>query len=50
MILYYLGMVIPGYVTFYYDNEVAIIYIKYPKFYGKTKNIDIQYNFIRDIV
>ena len=32
------------------DNQATIAYTKDPKFHAKTKNIDIKYNFVNDIV
>ena len=32
------------------DSQIAITYIKDPKFHAKTKHIDIKYNFIKDMV
>ena len=32
------------------DSQAAIAYTKDPKFYAKTKHIDIKFNFVKDIV
>ena len=32
------------------DNQATITYTKDPKYHGKTKHIDIKYNFVRDMV
>ena len=32
------------------DSQAAIAYTKDPKYHGKTKHIDIKYNFVRDLV
>ena len=32
------------------DSQAAIAYTKDPKFYAKTKHIDIKFNFMKDIV
>ncbi|OIT30600.1 retrovirus-related pol polyprotein from transposon tnt 1-94, partial [Nicotiana attenuata] len=37
-------------VLVYCDSEDAISSIKDPKFYRKTKHIDIKYNYMRDMV
>ena len=37
-------------VTIFCDNQAAIVYTKDPKYHSKTKHIDINFNFIRDIV
>ncbi|XP_070029523.1 secreted RxLR effector protein 161-like [Nicotiana sylvestris] len=39
-----------GDMTLYFDSQVAIAYIKDPKYHNKTKYIDIKYNFVRDMV
>jgi transposase InsO family protein len=37
-------------VTVNCDSQAAIAYTKDPKYHGKTKHIDIKYNFVRDMV
>jgi len=37
-------------ITVQCDSDNAIFLAKNPTFHAKTKNIDIQYHFIRDIV
>ena len=37
-------------VTIYSDSMAAIAYAKDPKYYGKTKHIEIKYHYIRDMV
>ena len=37
-------------VKIYSDSMAALAYTKDPKYYGKTKHIDICYHYIRDIV
>ncbi|XP_075099421.1 uncharacterized protein LOC142176205 [Nicotiana tabacum] len=37
-------------VTINCDSQAAIAYTKDPKYHGKTKHIDIKYNFVRDMV
>ena len=32
------------------DSESAILLAKNPTYHSKTKNIDIQYHFVRDMV
>ena len=32
------------------DSQAAIAYTKDPKYHGKTKHIDIKYNFVKDMV
>ena len=32
------------------DSQAAIAYTKDPKYHGKTKHIDIKYNFVPDLV
>ena len=32
-----------------YDSQAAIAYTKDPKYHGKTKHIDIKYNFVKDM-
>ena len=34
----------------YDDNQVAITYVKDPKYHRRTKHIDTKNNFIRDII
>lgn len=36
--------------TIFCDNQSVLMYTKDPKYYSKTKLIDIKYNFIIDIV
>ena len=33
-----------------YDSQATITYTKDPKFYAKTKHIDIKYNCVKDMV
>jgi hypothetical protein len=37
-------------VTIYSDSMAALAYVKDPKYYGKTKHIEIKYHYIRDMV
>lgn len=37
-------------VTINCDSQAAIAYTKDPKYYGKTKHIDMKYNFVRDLI
>ena len=37
-------------VTIYCDNQASIAYTKDPKYHGKTKHIDIKYNYVKEIV
>uniref|UniRef100_A0A2N9FKV1 Integrase catalytic domain-containing protein n=1 Tax=Fagus sylvatica TaxID=28930 RepID=A0A2N9FKV1_FAGSY len=37
-------------VTIYSDSMAALAYAKDPKYYGKTKHIEIKYHYIRDMV
>lgn len=39
-----------GAVTIYIDNQGAIYLVKNPTFHARTKNIDVQYHFVRDMV
>ena len=40
----------PNPVTIHCDSTTALAYAKDPKYYGKTKHIDIRYQYIRDMV
>lgn len=37
-------------VVIFYDNQVIITYTKDPKYHNQTKHINIEFNFIRDLV
>ena len=37
-------------VTIHCDSMAALGYAKDPKYHGRTKHIDVKYNFVRDIV
>ncbi|XP_028059899.1 uncharacterized protein LOC114263534 [Camellia sinensis] len=37
-------------VTIHCDSMVALAYAKDPKYHGRTKHIDVRFNFIKDIV
>ena len=37
-------------VLVYCDSQAAIAYTKDPKYHGKTKHIDIKYNYVKDMV
>ena len=37
-------------VLIYCDSQAAIAYTKDPKFHVKTKHIDIEYNYVKDMV
>lgn len=37
-------------VTIYYDNQIIIAYTKDNKYYEKIKQIDIKYNYVKDII
>ena len=39
-----------GVVTIYSDSQSAISLVKNPTFHAKTKHIDVQYHFVRDMV
>ena len=39
-----------GVVTIYSDSQSAICLVKNPTFHAKTKHIDVQYHFVRDMV
>jgi hypothetical protein len=32
------------------DSQSAIFLVKNPAYHSKTKNIDVQYHFVRDII
>ena len=36
--------------TIYSDSQSAIYLVRNPTFHARTKHIDIQYNFVRDMV
>lgn len=33
-----------------YDNQAAKVYTKDPKYHGKTKHIDTNYTFVKDMI
>ena len=37
-------------VTIYSDSQIAISLVKNPTFHARTKHIDVQYHFVRDMV
>ena len=37
-------------VTIFYDNTVALVVVKDPKYYGKTKHTKKRYHYIRDVI
>jgi hypothetical protein len=37
-------------VTIYCDSTAALAYAKDPKYHGRTKHIDIRYQYIRDMI
>ena len=39
-----------GLMTIHCDSMAALAYAKDPKYHGRTKHIDMRFNFIRDIV
>jgi len=37
-------------IRIYYDNQTEILLAKNPAYHSKTKHIDVQYHFVRDMV
>eukprot|EP00253_Pinus_taeda_P022884 PITA_22884 len=41
---------VQGVIRIYCDSQSAIFLVKNPAYHSKTKNIDVQYDFVRDII
>ena len=41
---------VQGAIRIDYDNQSAIFLVKNPTYHSKTKHIDVQYHFVRDMI